>query len=277
VPILGAVLRRQTVGAHQPAKRWRATADERWQSVEVPVGDSSLTGLFGRAETGEPTAGVLLVHPMDPRGKGYFLGQKQPAFIREAGYDTFVIDLNGFAESDFVDFRYDQDVAAAMTAFRERSAATEFGAIGVSLGGAALLSALGNDVSLRSLVLDSVFASALDFWSQADERAYYLLKAAGRLWPTLLKRLTPVDQLDGTGDLDSALLVYGTDDELTPPPVGHQLRTASPLDADRCPIVTVEGASHARAYLAATERYRSSVLGTFADAFDLRETSSLSR
>lgn len=122
--------------------------------------------------------GVLLVH-----GNGASRGQmfSTAQWLHSLGYATLAIDLRGHGESDAAPKSFGVseaiDAAAGVEWLRERQRGAQVGAIGFSLGGAALLIGKDGPVPVDALVVQAVYP---DIRSAIFNRFALVL---GR-WPT---------------------------------------------------------------------------------------------
>jgi pimeloyl-ACP methyl ester carboxylesterase len=251
--------------------RWPAGATPAaWERCAVETDDgAALAGLYGAAEAGPPTAAVLLVHPMDPRGKGYLLQRGHARFLREAGYDVFLVDLNGFGESDHASVDYPGDVRAAFAAMADRSPATRYGALGVSLGASTLFCALARaDLPVDAAVFDSPYTTVEEFWTAYDPLRGALVRIGGALAPRRVAALNPLAWADSLTAPDRVLFVYGADDEYTPPAMGDRLVDRLSLPDAAVDRWTVPDGRHVRTYLADPDGYERRVTACFDAVFD---------
>lgn len=132
--------------------------------------------------------------------------------------------------------------------------------VGVSMGGATVLSALDTDLpeSVRAIVADSPFSSARDVIVKVgcgNNRALTpiisaLARTAARLHGFSLGEST-AERAVSTAQIP-VLVVHGTEDALVPAYMAERIAAASP----RVRLELFDGADHVGAYFADTERYK---------------------
>ncbi|SFW21637.1 alpha/beta hydrolase [Nitrosovibrio sp. Nv17] len=238
------------------------SADFPVESVEIPAADG--TRVHGWLKRGMPGAGaVLLVHSLRSNRVEMLSRAK---FLNAEGYGVLLIDLRAHGETpgDRITFgaREAEDVEAAVAYLRTRFPSEAIGAIGVSLGAAAIVLAPG-PLNLRAVVLESMHPTIRE---AVDNRMRLHLGESGpALSPLLLWQLT--FRLGGTAELDPiariagldapVLLISGTDDRHTPVAETERL-----LDAARAPKQAwiVPGGGHFNMHAYAGREYEDRIL-----------------
>jgi fermentation-respiration switch protein FrsA (DUF1100 family) len=196
------------------------------ESVQIPVnaqlGDTSASvqGWLVRGVRGG--AVVLLVHSIRSNRVEML---SRARFLNERGYGALLIDLQGHGETpgDRITFgvRESEDVEAAVAWLRNTFPGERIGAIGVSLGAAAIVLAK-NPLRLDAVVLESVHPTIKE---AVENRLKLHLGEFGPVFsPLLLWQLSfrldiPPEELNPIShiaDLNSPLLlISGTDDQHT--------------------------------------------------------------
>jgi fermentation-respiration switch protein FrsA (DUF1100 family) len=112
--------------------------------------------LPGRAGAGA----VVLLHGVRSDRRSMI---ERAAWLRAQGYGVLLFDFSahGESEGDAISFglRESDDVADAVAELRRRAPGERIGAIGVSMGGAAMVLAAGSIPRLDAVVLESVYAT----------------------------------------------------------------------------------------------------------------------
>lgn len=214
---------------------------------------------------GEPGRGmVLLVHSLRSN-RVEMLSRAQ--FLHEQGYGSLLIDLRAHGETpgDRITFgaREAQDVEAAVDFLRDAFPGERIGAIGVSLGAAAIVLA-GKPLRLDAVVLESLHPTIEE---AVDNRLRLHLGEYGTIFSPLLlwqlsfrlnltrDELSPINRI---GDLYAPLLlVSGTDDRHT-----TVAETERMFDAARQPkeIWIVPGGGHFNMHTYAGKEYEERIL-----------------
>jgi esterase/lipase len=224
----------------------------------------AVKGWLIRGEKGQ--GAVLLLHGVrgnraDMLGRAHFLARE--------GYTVLLIDLPGHGESggDRITFgaREKDGVQAALAWLRQQAPGERIGAIGVSLGAAALVLAHPSP-RLDAVVLESMYPTI-------DEAVANRLRSrlgAPGAWSTPLlvqqlpwrvqvapAQLRPVDDI---GQLTSpTFIISGTVDTQTPATETQRIFAASPAEKQ---LWLVEGAAHVNLHAYAGKEYERRV-GSF--------------
>ncbi len=211
---------------------------------------------------------VVLLH-----GSGASREQMLPRarFLRHAGYGVVLVDMraHGLSDGSVTTFggRESRDVQAVIAETRRRFAGQKLGAIGFSLGGAALL--LGDKpADVDALVVEEVYSTLEDTARRrvaagmgpivADILPWLLYAQMPWRFGVSRGALRPVDRI---GAVKAPILVMGGDsDPFVPPDQTRRL-----FDAARAPkeLWIVPGAAHYDLHQAASIAYEHRVLDFF--------------
>lgn len=244
------------------------------EPVQIPVnvksedGDGNLHGWLVRGVRGRGM--VLLVHSIRSNRVEML---SRARFLNEQGYGALLIDLQAHGETpgDRITFgaRESEDVEAAVVYLRNTFPGERLGAIGVSLGAAAIVLAK-HPLRLDAVVLESLHPTIKE--AVENRLRLHLGQFGPMLAPLLLLQLslrldTSPDELNPIsriGDLNTpCLLISGTDDRHTTVAETQRL-----FDAARQPkeIWIVPGGGHFNMHSYAGKEYEehiSSFLGWY--------------
>jgi alpha-beta hydrolase superfamily lysophospholipase len=239
-----------------------------WTRVEFPnASGARLVGLHARARTGAPKAVVVVPHPMVAEAKGWAMRSGHTDLLRDAGYDVFVFDFNGFGESENGRFEFPTDIVAAGQAAAKLHPDVPVALLGISMGAGYGVCALDTpDHPFKAAVIENAFTTLDEFWIQY-KAPYVLLRTLSALAPTLARTLRPIERITTIQGVQSMFLIYGADDTATPPGMGERLLAACPLPDDKRSLWVVPQARHLRASKAAPDEYRTRVVGFLDAAF----------
>lgn len=130
-------------------------------------------------------------------------------WLHEAGYSVLLFDFRGHGASEkeptTIGREEARDVEAALDWLEAQGVADRVGALGMSLGAAALVNAASEDDRLDALVLDSLFAE----WADVDYARDYRLPPEW-LVPGVVDPVDLVPQIDVP-----VLIIHGSADILT--------------------------------------------------------------
>ena len=259
VAVLGITAPRHAAAGERPAGTGAET-------VTFPSGTGhALAAWFA---PGRPGGGaVLLVHGI---GSDRRILASRVVFLARAGFAVLALDLRGHGESApaRITFGLDEarDVAAALAWLREKVPRERVGALGLSLGGAALALA-SRTAPIDAIVLESVFPDIRNAVANRVRRVAG--RAAVVLAPILLAvgtgvtGLRPSDlrPIEAVARYRGPLLVIsGTEDRSTPIEEARALCAAAPGEAD---LWEVESAGHVDMAAAAGIDYERRILAFF--------------
>lgn len=235
-------------------------------AMAVAVPSATGEALAGWYATGRPGRGaVLLLHGI--RADRRALAARM-AFLARAGFAVLAVDFRAHGESAGRSITFGhleaRDAEGALAWLRAAAPGERVGALGISLGGAALLLA-SRTAPVDAMVLESVFP---------DIRAAVANRLALALGPRLGRAVAPAFLLVGTGltglrpgdlrpiealaDYPGAVLVAsGAADRATTPEETRALHAAAPGPKA---LWLVEGAGHVDLAAAAGSDYEERVL-----------------
>ncbi|NWG75134.1 MAG: alpha/beta fold hydrolase [Rubrivivax sp.] len=216
---------------------------------------------------------IILVHGIHAN-RAYLL--PQAFMLAQAGYSLLLLDLRGHGRSEGHEVTYGYrealDVEAAADYLAARPEIKHIGALGHSLGGAALVRAAAADPRLEALVIQSSFSSLTRVVDDSFNKFVLLPK-----WPFAplvivlaeLKTGVSLDQVDSARDLATmpprpVLFIHSADDGLFPIHHAQQM-----YDAARNPkeFYFVSGLGHVNPISSHEAEYTERVLKFFETAF----------
>ena len=231
------------------------------QSVAIPSPSGSR--LAGWYLPGAGRGSVLLLHGAK---SNRLVVADRMRMLREAGYGSLAVDFQAHGESpgDMISMgRLESlDARSALDWLREKQPGERIAALGISMGGAAIL--LGEPIKADAVVLESVFPDlAAGYRRRVDAAlgplgppATRLLLLAMRIWGVDAEALRPID---GIGRLHVPILVMsGAADQKVTPEEARALFAAANPPKD---YWEVPGAGHIDLAHAGGEAYWKRLLG----------------
>jgi alpha-beta hydrolase superfamily lysophospholipase len=217
---------------------------------------------------GKSNKTVLIVHGVGSN-RGATLGIVP--FLHRAGFRVFTFDLRGHGDSGGHTTSFGahegRDVDAALVYLQSRRDVKKIGVLAFSMGGSALLHAVGENGApgAQAVILDSTFA---EFESLARAQMAFLPDYAAR---PLLAMISFYARLEiGVWLRDIApqrfinriaprplLLIHGTDDTLISP---EHANTNFAAAGNPTQLWMVPGANHVQAWAVATDEYEKRVV-----------------
>jgi len=257
---LHRLLRKPFFGRFEVPWTWPSNAIEAtWERVAIPSRNGAhLAGLWGLAE-GDAIGTLVLAHPMGKAAKGFWLRYGHAELFRKSGFHVLAFDANGFGESEATSFDYPADFLAAGQWAQARHPQLAVGLVGASFGaGWGLCSMARAGSPYRAAVLEGAFPTLPEFWRHYPA-AYAALKVSQLVWPSMERNLRPEREASRVIGNPAVLLLYGDQDEYTPPEHGKRLLRAFG-DAASTEMIVVPGVGHTYVYRDAAPIYEEHVI-----------------
>jgi pimeloyl-ACP methyl ester carboxylesterase len=253
-----------------PARIGAAPVDLRAETIVFPSGSGSM--IHAWVSRGDTHKGVILLLPGVRSNRLSMIDRAR--FLRADGYSTLLMDFQATGESpgDAITFGWRErlDVIAAVRNMRQAFHGEPIGAIGMSLGGAAIVLA-APELNIQAAVLEAVYPS-ID--AAVENRLRMRLGRFGAaLSPLLLVQLGPrlgispseLKPVDRIGSLRCPILMIGgAIDEHTTLEDTQRLFAAAREPKE---LWIIPGAAHADYLNARGDDYQRRVLAFFERAF----------
>ncbi len=237
------------------------------RSVKIPAADG--TPVHGWLSYGEEGNGVVLLVHSIRSNRVEMLSRAR--FLTAQGYHTLLIDLQAHGETpgNRITFgaRESENVEAAVDFLRQTFPHERIGAIGVSLGAAAIVLTKQN-LGLSAVILESMHPTVEE---AVENRLRLFLGEPGTLFlPLLLFQISlftgaPVDTLNPVAHINNlnspVLIISGTNDHHTTVPETERLFAAAREPKE---LWIVPGAGHFNMHDYAGRAYEREVLEFFA-------------
>jgi pimeloyl-ACP methyl ester carboxylesterase len=231
--------------------------------VQFPVNAES--PVHGWLVNGEPGNGVVLLAHSIRSNRLEMLSRAR--FLKEQGYSVLLIDLQAHGESPGkrITFgaRESESIAAAITFLRETFPHEKIGAIGVSLGAAAIVLAK-HTIKLDAVILESLHPTIEE--AVENRLKLHFGEYGSALLPLILFQFSfyldiPIDELSPITEIDNLntplLLISGTNDAHTTLPETERLFAAAREPKE---IWIIPGAGHFNMHSYAGKTYENRIL-----------------
>lgn len=231
--------------------------------VQFPVNAES--PVHGWLVYGEPGNGVVLLAHSIRSNRLEMLSRAR--FLKEQGYSVLLIDLQAHGESPGkrITFgaRESESIAAAVTFLRETFPHEKIGAIGVSLGAAAIVLAK-HTIKLDAVILESLHPTIEE--AVENRLKLHFGEYGSALLPLILFQFSfyldiPIDELSPITEIDNLntplLLISGTNDAHTTLPETERLFAAAREPKE---IWIIPGAGHFNMHSYAGRTYENRIL-----------------
>ena len=231
--------------------------------VQFPV--NAEPPVHGWLVNGEPGNGVVLLAHSIRSNRLEMLSRAR--FLKEQGYSVLLIDLQAHGESPGkrITFgaRESESIAAAITFLRETFPHEKIGAIGVSLGAAAIVLAK-HTIKLDAVILESLHPTIEE--AVENRLKLHFGEYGSALLPLILFQFSfyldiPIDELSPITEIDNLntplLLISGTNDAHTTLPETERLFAAAREPKE---IWIIPGAGHFNMHSYAGKTYENRIL-----------------
>lgn len=222
---------------------------------------------------GTRSAGVVLVHGIHAN-RGYLIPQAE--ILADAGYHVLLIDLrgHGYSGGRMMTYGYREalDVQSAVDYLLGLPKVEQVGALGHSLGGAAVVRAAATDERIQVVVVQSSYSSL----SQAIDESFqnysiFPKQPFAPIFITLAEIIVgaKVSDVDSARDLAAiaprpVLIIHSVDDNLFPL---HHAEIMFQAAQEPKKLWTVAGLGHVNPIHGHEAAYRNEILAFFEDAF----------
>ncbi|GKS68714.1 esterase [Nitrosomonas sp. PY1] len=236
------------------------------ESVQVPMEENSL--VRGWLSYGEPGKGVILLAHSMRSNRVEMLSRAR--FLRDRGYTTLMIDLHAHGETpgEKITFgsRESENVLAAAKYLRKKFPQERIGALGASLGGAAIILAKPH-LLFDAVILESVHATLEEAIN--NRLKLHLGEYGSLLSPIVLFQFSffldvPITELDPISQITHlnapVFFISGTDDAHTTPSEVERMYTTAIEPKE---LWIVPGAKHFNMHTYAGKMYEERITEFF--------------
>jgi alpha-beta hydrolase superfamily lysophospholipase len=252
--------------------KWQSPLSGTEKSEWMPLSQKSksggeLKGLFAKSRTEETKATIVLGHPMGKEAKGYFIKNKYTDFLRNAGFNTLIFDINGFGESTHGNFSFFEDIIAISKMASELSPNLPIGYHGISLGGQFATIAFADENHRYDFaIIESAATSLPEFWKQFPLASVFL-KIFYLFMPQYGREINMIERIKEAKNIKSLLLVYSESDKWVTVDMGKRFKNNSPVPTE---LWIVKNSAHAQMMKSEhKEEYQNKILRFFNDSVNM--------
>jgi len=244
-----------------------------WAYEDVPLTAADGVELSGWYIPGTRPEAVIVVH-------GLFVHKQYSlpigSMLARYGYHVFLIDLraHGASQGHKITFGYHEslDVRAAVDFLQEQPGIEQIGAVGYSLGGAAVIRAATADEDIGPLVIISSYSSlsdavndGFDEFSNLPQWFFGPLIVKTGEWNLDIN----IDQVDSVRDLAALsprpiLIMHSRDDNLFPVTHAYKMYEAAPVPKE---LFLMQDYDHDDPRLYYKDNYQKYIVAFFDNAF----------
>jgi predicted alpha/beta-fold hydrolase len=167
---------------------------------------------------------VILCHPYLAEARQFYLKRGHADLYKGLGWNVVIFDFNGFGESPFVNFRYDEDLDIIARHFKGLYPNLPIVAHGISFGASQVITYSSNSNNiLNKIIIENCLDTNLSYYKKRNHRLYKLIKLGMKISKYVNPNYDYVRAAAQIKNIEKALLIYNTDDELTTIEMGKQI------------------------------------------------------
>ena len=200
---------------------------------------------------------VILSHPYLAEAKAFYLLRDHAEMYLTQGFGVVMFDFNGFGESPFVDFDYASDLSAVADYIRQKMPEIPIFGHGVSFGASHTITyGTRPDNVFHKIIIENCLDNNLSYYKKRNSKLYLLMRGLMKVFPSVNKDHNYVHTINRLKNINSALFIYNTGDDLTTIQMGEQLHASCNIHAS---ILIFKG-QHLQAFQKNKNKYTEDVI-----------------
>jgi pimeloyl-ACP methyl ester carboxylesterase len=199
---------------------------------------------------------VILAHPYVKDAKLFFLKNGHAEEYLKMNADVIIPDFNGFGESPFVNFRFEEDLALVAEHFSSLYPDRKIMVHGISFGASQTINyAASSRNMVQKIIIENCLDSNLSYYKKRNKKIYLLTRLLMILYPSGNKNHNYVKNISRLNNVKKVLFIYNSEDDLTTPDMGKDLEVACNTHSE----MTIFPGIHLKAYKESPDRYKDTV------------------
>lgn len=205
---------------------------------------------------------VILAHPYLSDAKLFYLKHGHAQMYIQKGFDVYLFDFNGFGESPFLNFYYEEDLMIVAEFAKKTNPTLPVFGHGISFGASHTLtySTWKNNV-FNKIIIENCLDTNLSYYKKRNKKLYYLMLGLMKIFPDVNKHHDYIISSKKLKYASKVLFIYNTKDDLTTIDMGKQLHQNCSVSS----ILEIFEGQHLNAYKDNVIRYTEVIL-SFLDA-----------
>jgi len=236
-----------------------------WTKYTIEKNKKKLCILQNKAE-GTTKGIIVLAHPYLADAKKYFLKNGHAKMYIENGYDTVIFDFNGFGESPFINFSYDEDLKMVAEHIKKTNPDLPVFGHGISFGASHTITyaSCQNNV-FNKIIIENCLDSNLSYYRKRNKNLHFLMLGLMKIFPNVNKNHNYINTIKHLKKISNVLFIYNSEDDLTTIAMGEQLHQNCSIP---CSLEIFSG-KHLGAFQNNKKRY-AEVISSFLDDFKIK-------
>jgi len=170
---------------------------------------------------------VILAHPYLSEAKLFYIKNGHADMYRSIGISVVLLDFNGFGESPFVNFRFEDDIEMTAEWISEKYPHRKIIIHGISFGASHTITygKFPQNIAHKTII-ENCLDSNLSYYKKRNRKIYLLTKLLMTLYPRGNKNHDYVSSIKEQKNIKKTLLIYNDEDDLTTLEMGQNLKNA---------------------------------------------------
>ncbi len=195
---------------------------------------------------------MILAHPYLSEARQFYLRRGHAAMYLNMGFHVVIFDFNGFGESPFEDFNYDEDVSIVTEHFHTMYPEKKIIGHGISFGASHVLSyATKMNHHFGKIIIENCLDSNLSYYKKRNIKLFYVIKSLMAFFPGANKNHDYVKSAGNILKVENMLLIYNEEDDLTTIEMGQKILAKCNVPAQ----IEIFKGKHLEAYQKDTLKY----------------------
>lgn len=179
--------------------------------------------LYKKADS-SPKGAVILAHPYLSDAKLFYLRRGHAKMYLSLGFDVFLFDFNGFGESPFLNFDYEEDIMIVANFAKTFNPSQLLFGHGISFGASHTLSYSAWKTNVfDKIIIENCLDSNLSYYKKRNKKLHFLMLGLMKAFPTVNKNHDYTKSIKNLKNISNVLFIYNTEDDLTTMDMGKKL------------------------------------------------------
>lgn len=194
-----------------------------WTKIKEAYKNKQICILYKKTDiTSKGT--IILAHPYLADAKLFFLRRGHAEMYLKLGFDVFLFDFNGFGESPFLNFDYEEDLMIVSEFAKSLNPSQSVSGHGISFGASHTLTyaTFKNNV-FDNIIIENCLDSNLSYYRKRNKKLHFLMLGLMKIFPKVNRNHDYTKNIKHLKNINNVLFIYNMGDDLTTIAMGEQL------------------------------------------------------
>ncbi|MBK9253981.1 MAG: alpha/beta hydrolase [Saprospiraceae bacterium] len=202
-----------------------------WKRSELLINEVTLVFLQKKKDDIPAKAIIILAHPYLAEGRLFFIRSGIAQIYLNQNCVVFIPDFNGFGESKFRDFDYQNDLIAVANEVKKKFPDLPVYLHGVSFGASqAIMAASEKTHPFSRIIIENCLDSNLNYYRKRNLKLFHTMRFLMSVFPGINRNHDYALQIQKIHNIQQIIMIYGEDDDLTTVEMGRKLEENSPVN-----------------------------------------------